>query len=235
MSVNAVGTGTIYQWEVSKDGGTTWNAISNQTATYYTTPNLWVNLDNGNKYRAIAASTCFNPYHYATSHVATATVSTVTTTPVRLIMYDNFSDLSYSSGQIATNNSLWYTATPTLVSATDGTGLEITPSSSTSTLYLGYFHDQCVVTLGVTNALLVTIPFTLGDMENPVVVGPLRFGVFDYYDGGSRVNTDDALVTGSAGKGQSVRGYMSDMDFGTNFTRTRQCKLCTGPKFWIQT
>ena len=106
MRVNAIATGTTYQWQMSNSAAG-WFNISNATASYYTTPNLWVNLDNGTKYRAIAGSTCFNPAHYATSHVATATVTAATTTPVGLIMYDNFSDGSYSSGALTTNNSLW--------------------------------------------------------------------------------------------------------------------------------
>ena len=99
-----------------------------------------------------------------------------------------------------------------------GIGIEITPSSGTSTLYLGYFLSNAVVSLGVTNAIKVTLPFTVGDMNHPVVNGSLRFGLFDYYDGAVRINTDDATASGGAGNGLNVRGYMLSVDFGTNFT-----------------
>ncbi|MGA2242982.1 MAG: hypothetical protein ABSH11_13235 [Verrucomicrobiota bacterium] len=219
LNVKAIATGTTYQWQISNGLTMAWTNIPGAITRNYTTKNLWVGPDNGTKYRAIAASTCFGPpYHYATSHVATATVTAATTTPVSLIMYDNFSDLNYQNGPITTNNSMWYTATPGIVTAADGIGIEITPSPATSTLYLGYFLSNAVVSLGVTNAIKVSLPFTIGDMNSPVQNGDLRFGLWDYYDGGVRVNAWDSTATGNSARGAGVRGYLVDIDFGTNFT-----------------
>jgi hypothetical protein len=49
------GVGAIaYQWQLSTDGGTTWNDIVGATGSTYTTPYLLA-TDNGNQYRVIAS------------------------------------------------------------------------------------------------------------------------------------------------------------------------------------
>jgi hypothetical protein len=46
----------------------------------------------------------------------------------------------------------------------------------------------------------------------------MRFGVYDYADGGIPLTTDSALAGGSTGNGTGVRGYMLSLDFGQNFS-----------------
>src|SRR4029079_5079605 len=84
FSVTATGAGLTYQWQVSINGGTTYNNVSTGsggTTARYTTP---VNVagDNNNKYRCVGSGTC-SPA--ATSSAATLTVGSqlvFTTQPV---------------------------------------------------------------------------------------------------------------------------------------------------------
>jgi hypothetical protein len=237
--VKTVATGPAYSWQVSKDSGTTWTTLDGEIGNTYATPNLWIGTDQGNKYRAICYSSCNSKY--ATSAVATVTLKAPVNTAVGLIMYDNFSDKNPGNSPVFTNNSLWYTAVSSSMDASDPEAnyLQVTPISTTSTLYMGYFipelqsgsilgsNTNLPVSLNVTNALVVTFPFHVGTRTQGQHTnnGPLRFGAFDYNDGGILITNDDALVTGGAGKGWGVRGYMADIDFGTNFTANSPLQL----------
>ena len=58
FTVNIGGTVPTYQWQLSTDGGTTWNDITlNGTSASYTTPASVV-TDAGNKYRCVANVAC---------------------------------------------------------------------------------------------------------------------------------------------------------------------------------
>ncbi|HRN91756.1 MAG TPA: zinc-dependent metalloprotease family protein [Ferruginibacter sp.] len=57
FTVAATGTGIAYQWQVSTDGGTTWNDISGATSGTLSLNNVAQSLD-GNRYRALVTSTC---------------------------------------------------------------------------------------------------------------------------------------------------------------------------------
>jgi hypothetical protein len=50
-------------------------------------------------------------------------------------------------------------------------------------------------------------------------------GVFDYADGGVRVTADGPAAGGSRGNGVGVRGYMLNLDFGTNFSVSSPLQL----------
>ncbi len=66
------GTGVIYQWQVSTDGGATWTDISGATAATLSINNAQT-ADNGNRYRVLMSNaTCTTP---ATSDAATLTVN----------------------------------------------------------------------------------------------------------------------------------------------------------------
>ena len=70
----ATGSNPTYQWQVSTDGGTTWNNVSTGlggTTSSYTTP-VTVVGNSGNKYRCLAMVACDNST--ATSTAATLTV-----------------------------------------------------------------------------------------------------------------------------------------------------------------
>jgi len=71
----AMGSNPTYQWQVSTDGGTTWNNVSTGsggTTSSYITP-VTVVGNSGNKYRCLASVACDNST--ATSTAATLTVS----------------------------------------------------------------------------------------------------------------------------------------------------------------
>ena len=71
----------------------------------------------------------------------------------------------------------------------------------------------------------MTLPFITNSFDSHTNNGSLRFGLFDYYDGGLRPTADATTLTGSGGQGASVRGYMLSVDFGTNFTANTPLSL----------
>ncbi|HYC39375.1 MAG TPA: zinc-dependent metalloprotease family protein [Chitinophagaceae bacterium] len=80
FSVSASGTGLSYQWQVSTDGGSTFNNIAGANASTYTASST-TSAMNGNRYRVVVSGSC-SPA--ATSNAATLTVHTpvsVTTQP----------------------------------------------------------------------------------------------------------------------------------------------------------
>lgn len=77
FSVNAVGTGLGYQWQVSTDGGLTWNNIPGATASTLTIPTAAQSMD-GTRYRVQISSTC-SPGVPTTSNAVTLNVFTPVT------------------------------------------------------------------------------------------------------------------------------------------------------------
>lgn len=84
LTVAGAGTGTLtYQWQISTDGGGTWNNIAN-AAPYGGVTTTTLNINpvaasmSGNQYRAIVTGTCGN----ATSNAATLTVDQIAHTAV---------------------------------------------------------------------------------------------------------------------------------------------------------
>ncbi|MBI3138626.1 MAG: peptidase [Sphingobacteriales bacterium] len=80
FTVTATGTALTYQWELSTDGGTTYNPIAGATAATYDIAAVAV-TDNNNMYRCVVSGTCAPA---ATSSAATLLVSasiTITTNP----------------------------------------------------------------------------------------------------------------------------------------------------------
>jgi hypothetical protein len=74
FAVSASGPGLVYQWQVSTDGGSTYNNVSTGTGgttSSYTTPPLAL-TDSGSKYQCILSAACGSP---ATAGPATLTVN----------------------------------------------------------------------------------------------------------------------------------------------------------------
>ena len=71
----------------------------------------------------------------------------------------------------------------------------------------------------------MTFPFTPNDFSQFTGNGALRFGLYDYADLGVPITTSSTSLTGSAGQGYGVMGYMLSLDFGTNFTATTPLSL----------
>src|SRR5207249_3985511 len=74
FNVGAIGPGLAYQWQVSTDGGSTYNNVSSGTggtSSSYTTAPLGL-TNSGEKYHCIVNATCGSP---ATAGPATLTVN----------------------------------------------------------------------------------------------------------------------------------------------------------------
>jgi len=221
-------TSPTYQWQLSQDGGTTWASISNAVQNVYTTPNLQLATDNGNKYRVVVTCNCNNSQ--ATSAVATVTLTAPTVTPSpSVIMNDTFPSSTFRDvGPVTTSHSVWYTGSQSPSSSSDlytdpsGTGLIAVPISGSSSLYLGYFvaetsGSKLPVHLAIGTEMIATLKFIPDSFNSFTNNASLRFGLFDYADSGTLYTADDPTITGSLGNGLNVRGYMLSLDFGTNF------------------
>ncbi|MBK7560385.1 MAG: M36 family metallopeptidase [Chitinophagaceae bacterium] len=57
FSVTATGTGILYQWQLSTDGGVNYNNITGATVSSYTVSGATVGM-NGNRYRCVVSGTC---------------------------------------------------------------------------------------------------------------------------------------------------------------------------------
>jgi hypothetical protein len=232
------GTGATIQWQLSTNNGSTWNNIAGATAATYTTPNLSL-ADNGNQYRAVVSVAC--DASSATSAVASVTLTAPTVSPTGLVLHDKFFDTddigfnSRNNTPVAISNSVWFTTTepegnprlriePLIGSDPVMIG---TPISGTSSLWLGYFTkpEDAPIHLGIGRTLRVTMPFTPNAFTAQTNNGALRFGLFNYADGGNRIITDGNNVTGSTGNGAGVRGYMLSVDFGPTFTANSPLSL----------
>jgi hypothetical protein len=225
FKVFELGTSPTIQWQRSTNAGATWDDISGATSSTYVTPNLQLS-DNGSRYRAIVSVACNSST--ATSGVATVTLTTPTPTPVGVVMNDTFTDpdLGFddrSNPPLSTTNSLWYTALAVqnnLTAFGQGGNMLGIPISGGSSLWLGYFTDtnQLPVHLPIGRAVKVTLPFTPNGFTSFTNNAGLRIGLFDYYDGGTRITEDSAAASGSGGNGFNVRGYMLNLDFGPTFS-----------------
>ncbi len=218
FTVGAGGSAPAYQWQRSTDGST-WNNVTGgrgaNTATY-STPNLTV-ANDGNQYRCLINVICNGSS--ATSGVANVTVTAAVKTPVGLVVDDDWADLSRKNLPFATNNSTWFASTASTLSEPTGPNSMIgLPSPGSSRLWVGYFTDGAAnlpVHLDVGNQLKATLVFSADNIVTND--GNLRFGLFDYADGGTRVG-GDGFGTGSTGNGQGVRGYSLTVAFGTNWS-----------------
>jgi hypothetical protein len=78
--VSATGTGITYQWQVSTDGGATYNNIGGATLSSYTVVSATIGM-NGNRYRCVISGTC-TPSATSSAAVLTVIASvSVTTQP----------------------------------------------------------------------------------------------------------------------------------------------------------
>lgn len=223
FKVVVAGTSPTYQWQISGPGSSTWTNITGATLFTYTTPNLVLASDNGNKYRAIVTVPCNSTM--ATSDVATVTLTAPTVTPAGVVLNDIFPGIAEPITPVTSSNASWYTATPSTydIYSVPGTMI-LTPTTGAASLWLGYFTPTNIpparnlpVHLAVGNTIVVTFPFVPNSFGAFTNNASLRFGLFDYADGGARVVADDASVGGSAGNGTNVTGYMLSLDFGTKF------------------
>lgn len=209
------GTSATYQWQVSTDGGTIWNNVSGginaNGPTYLTPPNTL--SSSGYKYRTIGHVACNNTY--ATSTVATVTVTPAVIATNGVYMDDTFADFQYNNIPGAVDNSVWLQSTSGTLDAS--AGKLIATSQAGSVTWLGYFTDDSVtnqpIHLGVGKALKATMVFKGNNIT--ASGGNFRIGLFDYADGGTRPVTDGS---GVANSGVGVRGYLVALNYGTTFS-----------------
>jgi hypothetical protein len=218
FNASATGTSPAYQWQLSQNGGVTFSNIAGATQSSYTTPNLALATDNGNQYRVIASVACDSTF--ATSAVATVSLTAPTITPPGLVMDDNFSDQLRDNEPVATNNSVWRTSVSADLSAFPGPGMVAIPVTGGSSLWIGYFTEvtNLPVDLDVGTTMQVTLPFIPASYTSFTNNGTMRFGVYDYADGGTQLTADSTAAGGSTGNGTGVRGYMLSLDFGPTFS-----------------
>ena len=218
----AYGTEPTYQWQLSTNAGSTWNSISGANSAFYTTPVLST-TNSGNRYRVIANVACGGGSS-STSAVAMVTVNAATPSPLGLVVDDTWEDGDRSNTPVTTSNSVWYASTAASLTATVGT-MTGTPVPDSSRLWVGYFTNPdppsgTPIDLDVGRTLKTTLKFTPTAFNSFTNGGDnMRFGLFDYADGGVRLTADD-FGTGSTGNGVGVRGYLLTLNWGTNFTAT---------------
>ncbi len=228
FTASATGTSPTYQWQISNDHGVTFSNITGATTSTYTTPNLVLATDNSNEYRMIASVPCDSTS--ATSAVATVSLTAPIVTPPGLVMYDTFADQIRDNTPVTTNNSVWRTSVSADLNAYPGPGMVALPVSGGSSLWLGYFTDITdtnvpPVDLDVGTTLKVTLPFVPASYTSFTTNGTVRFGVYDYADGGTPLTGDSTAAGGSTGNGTSVRGYMLSLDFGPTFSASSPLSL----------
>ncbi len=231
FSVDANGTSPTFQWQLSQNGGASWNNIPGAIFDTFTTPNLQLATDQGNQYRAIITVPCNGSS--ATSAVASVTLTAPIVSPAGLVMDDQFADQFVGDPPVTTNNSVWFTAVAANFSAFPGPGVTATPVAGGSSLWLGYFVNLSTnlpntnrpIHLAIGNTLQVTLPFTPESFSSHTNNAALRFGLYDYSDGGTPLTADDTTAGGSTGNGQNVRGYMLSLDFGQNFSANSPLQL----------
>lgn len=213
--VAAFGTGRQYQWQVSTNNGVSWENLPGAITDRYTTPLLRA-ADNGKQYRVIVTTPCDG--QSVTSSVATLTVYEPTPTQVGIVCHDIFEEFELRDDEpVNETNSVWRASTSGSFESYPGPGVTATPASGSASLWIGYFTDlnSPPVHLGIGREIKVTLPFTPVSYNEFTNNGGVRFGLFDYYDGGTRVTSDG--FSGSAGNGISVRGYLLNLNFGPTF------------------
>ena len=231
-------TSPTYQWEVSQNGSGPWTDISGAVNPAYTSPNLQYPADNGNEYRVVQYVGCDGIY--TTSSVATVTITnTIPTASPSTVMDDTFpAGSSRTSGPGTTTHSQWVTSSASTYSddlfTASGGGLEAIPVLGSSSLWMGYIvyetpPNRLPVDLAVGKEMIATLQFTPSSYVNFTNNGDFRIGLFDFSDANTNcplyMKLDDQYLSGSLGYGQGTRGYMLNVDYGTNFSTTNPLSL----------
>jgi len=210
------GSDATFQWQVSTDGGTSWNPVAvgfGVNAPTLMIPSATMNM-NGNKYRCqINAVSCGNTLTNSTA--ATLTVTAPVVTPPGVLVDDFFIKRDRLSGPINSTNSVWVTDTSgSLYENADPDPFMLVghPQDSAACVWLGYFIESNVapVHLDVGRVLQATLVFTSSGSQIGVTNG-LRVGVYDQADAGIRFTADGTGVKNTAGL--NVRGYMAVQDW----------------------
>jgi hypothetical protein len=168
FTVTATGSGIGYQWELSTDGGTTWNPIGGATNATYTIVSTTTS-QNGYRYRCVVTGTCTPA---ATSSAAVLTVNssvTVTGNPSNSTICEG-TGTSFSASASGTGlNYQWEVSTDGGATWSNVTNSAVYSGATTPTLTLtnvpptlnGYRY-RCNITSppctpGITTSALLTV------------------------------------------------------------------------------
>lgn len=176
FTASATGTGLGYQWQVSTDGGATWNNIAGATSSSYTIPNV-TNAMNNNQYHVVVTGTCA-PLS-VTSSAGTLIVgnpSSITDQPDNITVCEG---LTANFSATATGSSLTY---QWQVSTDGGTTWTDVPAANASTLSLsavtpamsGYQYRlqvfSCTPTPIITTEAVLTVNTNASISAQPAAV-----------------------------------------------------------------
>jgi hypothetical protein len=159
---------TSYQWQVSTDGGTTWNDIAGATSDSYTISGTTVDL-NGNQYRVLVGS-CPTAIE---SDAATLTVNalpSITTQPTNVSVC---ADGSASFAVVASNATSyqWQESTDGGTTWTDISGATSDSYTLTTGLTDGTQY-QVVITNSCGTATSDAVTLTVNPLPNVTINGP---------------------------------------------------------------
>lgn len=142
INVIASGTGLTYQWQVSTDGGNTWNNVSDGTGA------------TSAEYKTVATTTAMNGYQYrciiksAAGGVATSTAVTLTVNPAPITYTVTFNSKGGSAVASQTVNAGGKVTVPTEPTKTGHT-------------FAGWFKDESFTTVWDFDTDTVTAAVTL--------------------------------------------------------------------------
>lgn len=138
FTVVATGTGITYQWQLSTDGGGTWNNIPGETSATLSFASVTVGMNN-NRYRVVITGTCTPPVTSNAAILTTNAAITITSQPANATICEG-SNTSFSVAASGTGFTyVWQVST-------DG-GANYT-NVVNSTVYSG----AASATLNITNA-----------------------------------------------------------------------------------
>ncbi|MBK6936040.1 MAG: hypothetical protein IPH18_03515 [Chitinophagaceae bacterium] len=168
FSVTATGSGLTYQWELSTDGGTTWNPISGAIAASYNMATTTTGQNNY-RYRCVVSGTCTPAATSAAAILNVSSTVTVTANPSNQTICEqtNTSFTVAASGtglsyqwQVSTDGGANYT---NLSATAVYGGVNAATLTLTTTPYtLNGYRYRCVVssgvcTPGVSTAAVLTV------------------------------------------------------------------------------
>lgn len=136
-----------------------------------------------------------------------------------VIVEDTWADGSRNNLPVSSSNTVWYASSASSLLAR--TNYLLGTNITSARLWVGYFTDDPAspVELAEGQLIKVTLVFTPTNVAQWTGSGTqrgLRFGLFNYADGGTRLSAD--TFSSSGGNGANVTGYMLNLSFYTNFS-----------------
>lgn len=128
FSVTVTGSGVTYQWQVSTDGGTTWNNIAGATGATYTITGV-TGTDNNNRYRVIVNNACSGDITSGSAVLTVSVAASITTQPTDVTLCEGQNAVFSVTASGSANTYQWEVST-------DGGATWTSTGVTTSTLTL---------------------------------------------------------------------------------------------------